>query len=156
VLSQGEDLPAEDPKGPNIGLGGEQAIYQALRRHPAHRQQALALLPVVVALVDVPRQSKVSDLHSPPPIRRSARRFRDQTVPAGQVAVHEVHVLQVTAAIGHIDAHGQELRERQTSQGLRILKLPNKYYNIYIFHIILQLTGKEANFAKPKLIYPCS
>jgi len=33
LLTQGEDLPAEDTEGPNIGLGGEQAIYQALRHY---------------------------------------------------------------------------------------------------------------------------
>ncbi len=40
-----EDLPEEDPEGPDVGLGGEDPVQEGLRGHPPHRKQRLAPLP---------------------------------------------------------------------------------------------------------------
>jgi len=44
---------------PDIGHGGEHAVFQGLRRHPAHREQTLAPFPIVVRLIDVPGHAEV-------------------------------------------------------------------------------------------------
>lgn len=60
-LSQGHDLPEQDPERPDVGLGGVDPVEQGLRGHPSKGEHP-ALSPVVVVLVDVPRQPKVPDL----------------------------------------------------------------------------------------------
>ena len=53
-LPAGDDLPQQHAEGPDVGLGGGDAVKQRLGRHPQHRQLALSHLPVVVTLVHVP------------------------------------------------------------------------------------------------------
>lgn len=38
LLAERGDLPHEDAEGPDVALGGEDAVDEGLGRHPAHRQ----------------------------------------------------------------------------------------------------------------------
>lgn len=44
---------------PDIRMSGEHAVLERLGGHPAHRQQPLPALPVIVGLVDVPGHAEI-------------------------------------------------------------------------------------------------
>lgn len=44
---------------PHVRHGGEDAVFEGFWRHPAHRQQSLPTLSVVICLVNVPRHAKI-------------------------------------------------------------------------------------------------
>ena len=41
TLTQREELPQQDPVGPDVALAAEQVLEEALRRHPPDGQEAL-------------------------------------------------------------------------------------------------------------------
>ena len=82
LQTEAVDLPEHHPEGPDVRLGGELAVENALRWHPPHRQQGLALYSIVVRTVDVPGETKVRYLH--------CETFSHQSIPGGQVAVYVV------------------------------------------------------------------
>lgn len=42
-------------------MGGEDAILEGLRGHPAHGEQAFPAFPVIVSLIDVSRHAKICE-----------------------------------------------------------------------------------------------
>ena len=44
-VAQGHHLPQQDAKGPDVRLGGEDAVEESLGRHPLDRQHGLAPFP---------------------------------------------------------------------------------------------------------------
>ncbi len=49
--SEGDHLVEKDAVRPDVRHGGEEAVGQALRRHPSDREHALPAKPVVIVLV---------------------------------------------------------------------------------------------------------
>lgn len=44
---------------PDIRVGGENAVFQRLRRHPADREQTFATFAIVIGLINVPGHAKI-------------------------------------------------------------------------------------------------
>lgn len=72
-----------------------------------------SFLPVIVVFVDVPGEAEVADLDD-----AAVGAVRHEAVAARQVAVHEVHLLQVAAALRHVHAHIQQVKQRQGLGGV--------------------------------------
>lgn len=64
VRTEGDDLPHEYPEAPDVGLGGEERVYQGLRRHPPYGQgvPAVAGLDDLAVLVGEPGHTEVGYL----------------------------------------------------------------------------------------------
>ena len=52
-VPEGDYLPEEDAEGPDVGLGGVDAVEYRLRGHPLDRQPPAGFLPVVLRRLDV-------------------------------------------------------------------------------------------------------
>lgn len=98
LFAEGEDLPENDAKAPDIAFDGELAVEDGLRGHPADRQHCLpshlslcvreerrtgcTSYPIVVGGVDIARHAKVADLDD--------ESFAHQAVACREVAMHEM------------------------------------------------------------------
>jgi len=105
LLPHGDDLPQEDPERPNVRLASEDPVNQRLGGHPPDGQHALAFFAVVVVFVNIPGESEVPDFDD----ARLGVAAGHKAVPGREVAVHEVHFLQVPAPSCHVDAHCEKI-----------------------------------------------
>lgn len=68
-----ENLPENDAEGPDVGFQSKLAVQNALRAHPADRQESRAAHFVIITCVDVTRHPEVRDF--------DRQVVTDQTVP---------------------------------------------------------------------------
>ena len=66
LLPQSQNLPEQDPEGPNVCLGGEDPVSEGLWRQPTNRDLTFLAHPVVVVLVNVPGHPEIADLNHAP------------------------------------------------------------------------------------------
>ena len=66
LLPQSQNLPEQDPEGPNVRLGGEDPVSEGLWRQPTNRDLTFFAHPVVVVLVNVPGHPEIADLNHAP------------------------------------------------------------------------------------------
>ena len=103
--AKGDHLVEKYAVTPDVRHRGEQTIGEALWRHPAYWEQPLALLLVIIVLINISRQTEISNLDLPLlQVQRG-----DETVPGGDISVDEVKLLQVLAAPGHVQTHEDEV-----------------------------------------------
>ena len=66
LLPQSQNLPEQDPEGPNVRLGGEDPVPEGLWGQPTNRDLTFFAHPVVVVLVNVPGHPEIADLNHAP------------------------------------------------------------------------------------------
>ena len=96
-LAQGEHFPQDHPEGPHVRLGGKYPVGDALDGQPLDGQRPVGLFVVVVGTVDVLGQAEVADLDDVV--------GRQEDVPAGQVAVHDLLAGQIVHASADLRRH---------------------------------------------------